>query len=246
MNFHGVYRIPPGGGEIQLLVDNLNYPNGIVFSPDETKLYINDSNGRHVYVYDVIDDSTLANATLFANTGGNQHADGMEVDSSGNLYVAGSSGLAIFSPDGTLLDEISVPGITSNVKWGGENGSILFITSFTALYGIDTIVTSIEDDLVNNPIQFQLDQNYPNPFNPTTKIRYSISQTSNVIIKVFDILGNEIATLVNEEKLIGNYEVEFNATNLPSGIYFYHLRAGDPSTGSGQSFVETKKMVLMK
>ena len=238
MNFHGVYRIPPGGGEIQLLVDNLNYPNGIVFSPDETKLYINDSNGRHVYVYDVIDDSTLANATLFANTGGNQHADGMEVDSSGNLYVAGSSGVAIFSPDGTLLDEISVPGITSNVKWGGENGSILFITSFPALYGIDTIVTSIEDDLVNKPIQFQLDQNYPNPFNPTTMITYQIPDAGLVSLQVYNLLGEVIATLVNEEKSIGTYDVEFDAAGFPSGIYFYKLQTG--------SFVETKKMILLK
>ena len=105
--------------------------------------------------------------------------------------------------------------------------------------GILTSIDSLsQDNKDTNPSDFVLSQNYPNPFNPTTKIRYSISQTSNVIIKVFDILGNEIETLVNEEKLIGNYEVEFNAINLPSGIYFYHLRAGN--------FFETKKMILLK
>jgi hypothetical protein len=81
-------------------------------------------------------------------------------------------------------------------------------------------------------------QNYPNPFNPTTKIRYSVLQSSNIILKVFDILGREVATIVNEEKPDGEYEVEFNAANLPSGIYFYQLSAGN--------FVETKKMVLLK
>jgi len=81
-------------------------------------------------------------------------------------------------------------------------------------------------------------QNYPNPFNPATTIKYSIPELSFVILKVYDVLGNEIAILVNEEKPIGNYEVEFDATTLPSGIYFYRLQAG--------SFVETKKMVLMK
>ena len=68
----------------------------------------------------------------------------------------------------------------------------------------------------------------------------------NVQLIVYDILGNKIATLVNKEKPAGSYEVEFNGNNLSSGVYFYQLRAGDPSAGSGQSFVETKKMILMK
>jgi hypothetical protein len=96
------------------------------------------------------------------------------------------------------------------------------------------------------PYEFILEQNYPNPFNPSTIIRYAIpsvttgetKQSQLVIIKVYDVLGNEIATLVNEEKSVGNYEVDFNATSLPSGLYFYQLQAG--------SFVETKKMILMK
>ena len=95
----------------------------------------------------------------------------------------------------------------------------------------------VYDDL-SNLKSFQLSQNYPNPFNPSTKIKYSIPQSSNVIIKVFDVLGNEIETIVNEEKSAGEYEVEFNAVNLPSGIYFYKLHAGN--------FVETKKMILLK
>jgi hypothetical protein len=101
----------------------------------------------------------------------------------------------------------------------------------------DYAVTSIEDEIIL-PISCKLSQNFPNPFNPTTKIKYSIPQTSNVVIKVFDILGNEIETLVNEEKQIGTDEITWNAEQLPSGVYFYRLQAND--------FVETKKMVLMK
>ena len=89
-----------------------------------------------------------------------------------------------------------------------------------------------------SPNAFSLFQNYPNPFNPMTKIKYQIPELSFVTLKVYDVLGNEVITLVSEEKPIGNYEVEFDATVLPSGIYFYRLQAG--------SFVETKKMVLMK
>jgi len=107
--------------------------------------------------------------------------------------------------------------------------------------------TDVKEDKGNNTVNdFNLKQNYPNPFNSATAIQYSIPQRNNVLVKVYDILGNEIETLVNEEKPTGTYEISWNATNLGSGIYFYRIQAVDPSTGSGQSFVETKKMVLMK
>ena len=88
------------------------------------------------------------------------------------------------------------------------------------------------------PVQFHLYSNFPNPFNSTSVIKYSIPQSSNVIIKVFDILGNEIETLVNEEKSIGIYKITWTADNLPSGIYLYQLRAS--------SYLQTRKMVIMK
>jgi len=88
------------------------------------------------------------------------------------------------------------------------------------------------------PDIYALEQNYPNPFNPSTKIRYSVPQSSKVVIKVFDILGNEIEKLIDEIKSTGSYEITWYTKNLPSGIYFYRIQAG--------SFVETKKMVLMK
>ena len=117
---------------------------------------------------------------------------------------------------------------------------------------IDNPVT-VEDEI--SPVQFHLSQNYPNPFNPSTTIKYIIQssviasgtkQSQFVTLKVYDILGNEIATLVNEEKSTGTYHASFNATQLNSGIYLYRIQAGDPSTGSGQGFVETKKMILLK
>lgn len=100
-------------------------------------------------------------------------------------------------------------------------------------------VTNIEDEgSLLSPDSYNLTQNYPNPFNPTTSIRYSIPKRSNVTLKVYDILGNEIAILVNEEKDRGVYTVTFNAVDLASGIYFYTLRA--------DGFVQTKKMLLIK
>jgi N-acetylneuraminic acid mutarotase len=102
---------------------------------------------------------------------------------------------------------------------------------------LDTITTSVERELIT-PKDFALYQNYPNPFNPSTVISYQLAVGSQVTLKVFDVLGNEVAALVNEEKPAGTYEVEFNASNLTSGVYFYTLQAGE--------FLMTKKFVLLK
>lgn len=99
------------------------------------------------------------------------------------------------------------------------------------------------DDASSKITNFVLEQNYPNPFNPTTKIKYAISQEvrgkmRDVSLKVYDLLGNKVATLVDEEKPAGNYEIDFDGSNLPGGIYFYQLKAG--------GYSQTKKMVLLK
>lgn len=130
----------------------------------------------------------------------------------------------------TVLHSINFA--NSNIGWTvGENGTILHTTNG----GVSFVEEEQLDEL---PTEFLLTQNYPNPFNPSTKIRYSVPQSSNVMIKVFDILGNEIETLVNEEKPVGTYEITWYAEGLPSGIYFYKIQSG--------SFVETKKMILTK
>jgi len=98
--------------------------------------------------------------------------------------------------------------------------------------------TGIENINSEVPDEFKLNQNYPNPFNPTTTIKYQIPELSFVTLKVYDVLGNEIETLVNEEKPAGSYEVTWYAEGLPSGVFFYQLRAGE--------FVQTKKMLLLK
>ena len=117
-----------------------------------------------------------------------------------------------------------------------NNSSTKSYAGFWYTY-IESITTDVENQLTV-PTEYKLAQNYPNPFNPVTTIQYSIPQRSNVLLKVYDVLGNEVATLVNEEKDRGVYSVNFDATQLTSGIYFYTLQASD--------FIETKKMILIK
>jgi Carbohydrate binding module (family 35)/Bacterial Ig domain/Secretion system C-terminal sorting domain len=99
------------------------------------------------------------------------------------------------------------------------------------------LATDVENKEIS-PTSYSLYQNYPNPFNPSTIISYSLPKLSRVVLKVYDLLGREVATLVNEEKTQGTYKVEFNGRQLSSGVYFYTLRAGD--------FVQSKKMLIMK
>lgn len=102
----------------------------------------------------------------------------------------------------------------------------------------DVDYSNVVSVVIGTPIEFALDQNYPNPFNPSTIIKYSIPQRNNVSLKIYDILGNEIAVLVNETKEAGSYNVQYNASALSSGVYFYSIQAGD--------FFESRKMILMK
>ncbi len=105
-------------------------------------------------------------------------------------------------------------------------------------YVLDNLPPVSVDQENTTPVEFNLSQNYPNPFNPVTRIQYAVSSMQFVTIKICDVLGREAATLVNEEKPAGTYEVFFDATGLSSGVYFYQLRAG--------SLFQMRKMVLLK
>ena len=131
-----------------------------------------------------------------------------------------------------------------NISITSSNNKLwpVWMDNRTGIYQIWTVpieISSVNVETVDKmPFQFSLKQNFPNPFNPNTKINYSIPYQSNVKIIIFDILGKEIETIVNEEKPSGTYELSWNAGNLPGGVYFYQLRAG--------SFTQTRKMILLK
>lgn len=132
---------------------------------------------------------------------------------------------------GTILEI----GAGADVCAGSITGSGQIIGSGT-ICGNPTDVET--EDQISLPKDFALAQNYPNPFNPSTIIEYQLPKVSNVNLKVYDILGNEIVTLVNENKAAGVYEIEFDASRLSSGIYFYQLIT--------DNFSNIKKMTLIK
>lgn len=135
--------------------------------------------------------------------------------------------------------------IKIEIELRGENITEVILDDLAFDFYSQEIIEGFEDSTITDveenpeiPTNFTLFQNYPNPFNPETVIRYTLSVIGNVKLTVFNTLGQEVAVLVDEEKLPGSYEVVFNASNLPSGAYFYRLQT--------KNFVETKKMLLIK
>ena len=144
LDFQGVYRIPPGGGQddLQLLIDDFAQPNGLCFSPDESLLYINDTTRAHIRVFDVGAEHALSNGRVFAEGIGDGDlakgglVDGMKLDERGNVYVTGPDGVWIFSPEGEHLGVIEVPESVGNVNWGGDDWRSLFIPASTSVYRV--------------------------------------------------------------------------------------------------------------
>ena len=137
LDFSGVYQLSPNG-ELTVVYDEFEYPNGIVFSPDESFLYVSDSGTGNIIRFDVESEGKVSSPELFANIGemgsGQGAADGMETDMEGNLYTTGPQGLIIFDNDGNRLNLIEFEEQITNVGWGGENLNQLFITSADNVY----------------------------------------------------------------------------------------------------------------
>ena len=182
-------------------------------------------------------------------------------DSTGQWGYTGIWRFPVYAPNETTIPiyrfrDMPVLEIFSSIPSNGTVDSLWFDsrglykrTYYTEYFGnsqeytrtkiyLDNVVLIVDNHTNKLPKDFLLSQNYPNPFNPSTAIQYSIPQQSFVTLKVYDLLGREVATLVNEVEPTGYYEKEFNASSLPSGVYFYRLQAA--------GYVETKKMILMR
>jgi gluconolactonase len=148
LDFRGVFRVRPDAGsgesphDVALLADDFGQPNGLCFSLDEQRLFVNDTDRGHIRVFEVEPDDRLAGGEVWAETVGEGAGapDGMKIDSQGNLYCCGPGGIHVFGPDATCLGVIQVPEYTANFAWGDADGRSLYITASTSVYRIRTRV----------------------------------------------------------------------------------------------------------
>ena len=163
---------------------------------------------------------TVSGQNLFAGT------------DNGGVFLSENNGSWTIVNTGLPIVNVMSLSVDGTYLFAGTNGKGVWRRPLSEM------ITAVKNQKNNLPTSFYLQQNYPNPFNPSTTISYSVPKSSLVTIKVYDILGREIKTIINEEKSTGNYSIQFNGNSLPSGIYFYRMQAG--------SFAETKKLILMK
>ncbi len=140
LGFQGVYRIPPGGGAVQLLADDFDQPNGLCFSPDEQTLYVNDSGRMHLRRFSVNADGSLSGGDVILDEIGDPEdfaggiCDGMKCDEHGNVWVTGPGGIWAVSADGEHLGTVEVPEHTGNLNWGGPSWDVLYVPASSSLY----------------------------------------------------------------------------------------------------------------
>lgn len=145
LEFSGVYRLSPDGKDLRAVIVDESFPNGIAFSPDESRLYITDTWKRRIRAYDVRDDGSVTNGRILYELQGDEvgHADGVKVDSLGNLYCTGPAGIHVLDPNGRLLGRIRVPEDCTNMAWGDDDCRSLYITTFRSVFKARTRVAGI-------------------------------------------------------------------------------------------------------
>ena len=217
------------------------------YDPDSNHIY-RTSYSYQTYYFSASNNKGEANswAKKYAST--NNIYISIDDSVSGTIYLADRNNILVSTDYGNAFNvyktlDSSIVGIykkpASDIFYAATKYDIYEITS-TSIKSIKHLVTSINDEESKMPIEFILHQNYPNPFNPTTTIKYQIPKSGLVQLKVYDILGREVATLVNEVQRAGGYSVQFavGSQELASGVYFYQLKAG--------GFVSTKKLLILK
>jgi sugar lactone lactonase YvrE len=217
--------------------NGLNRPNGILLEREKNRIVVIDDSYPPALIHAIsLSDSTVS--TLDTTTF--DRPDGIVKDRLGNYYVGGYylPGMYRFDPAFTL-QPVKIFSGTHMVypTYDDRDNSLLFTYYDISSWGRFQLPTGINDP-GEHLKDFNLYQNYPNPFNPSTVIKYSITENKFVSLKVFDVMGREIKTLVNKSQLAGTYEITFDGSDMPSGVYFYRLETG--------AFSDSRQMVLIK
>lgn len=222
LGFAGIYSVT-NDGKVHLLDSSLTLPNGIVFSPDETKLYVIESQIADIYVWDVINDSTLANKTLFYNMN-TQWGDGMKTDENGFLYVTAANGLTIFSPQGELIENISIGSSgPSNCAWGSVNGEpTMYVTAGNSVYRLRNKPVSTGFHIEPN---LQIDDQikiYPNPSRGDVTITLNNTHNKEVNVYLYSSAGMLLKTLT---QINTGSETQISCRIESTGLYFVVIQS---------------------
>jgi len=234
------------------VVSDAVYENTYAFSNDKNKNFIYRVAQSSNYIFLVSDSNGTEGSWVQRYRSNNKLFYSVDTSNSGHIYLADGNKIYRSTNYGQTFGLFKVMNSQLLGIYKKPATNHLYILDQYYIYQlIDTvssIIKSVDPTHVSgeSPLisEFELNQNYPNPFNPSTRIQYQISSNSHVSLKVYDVLGNEVAILVNEYKPAGSYEVEFNSTetrhgvSLPSGVYIYTLRAGD--------YFTSRKMLLLK
>ena len=234
-----IYRVKISNHSYSTIVSGIYWPNGILYDEFSDRILFC-SFGNNVPIRS-INRSTFAVTTVISTNF--TDLDGLTIDNDGNIYISSWGSNSIYKYDNSFSN---APVLVSSNHNGpadiyyNKRNRILVVPNFNSnSVEFIQIVSNSENDVQGSSVPgFHLYQNYPNPFNPSTTIVYSISQRILVSLKVYDVLGNEVAELVNEEKPAGKYKVNFESKFLPSGVYISELCAGN--------FFQSNKMILLK
>ena len=212
LGFYGIYRVTGDPRAPELLADNLKRPNGLVFSPDESKLYVADTNDARVVVFDVEPGGKLADQRVFAQQPGSISPDGLEADSAGNLYIAGSQDrIWIYSPAGELIGEIAVPEKTRNLAWGDADGRGLYVTSGASVYHVRAKAgASLYPEMVRLPAgEFEMGDHHDfvDPGHPSDEVPIHQVALSAFHIGAYEVTNRQYAEFLNSAHSAGLIEV---------------------------------------
>jgi gluconolactonase len=226
-----VYYIDPAGN-VKRVIDVLVKPNGLVLSPDGTKLYVVETKNKYVYSWDVASDGSVSGKLSLAElqTGVDSYADGMAVDIKGNIYIAGDKGIQVFSPQGVAITTIVLPEQPSNCDFGGSDFKTLYITAHSNLYSIDLNYPGYavwRDFLTSVPEERNTSQTmvlYPNPAKELLHIKHSLGKV--ISVEILDMTGRKNSFSLNK---VYDSAIEVNTQNLKPGMYLLKINAAQGS-----------------
>jgi len=234
-----IFRVRISDHSYTTIVSGIDKPNGILFDASNNRVlfcqFVYNAPIKEINLEDFSVTTVLS--TSFANF------DGLAIDSDENIYVScwGTNSIYRYDNVFSMPAELVSSGHSgpADIFYNLLDNKLAIPNYYSNRVDFIPVSPTYQDEVYNQiPLTVSLSQNYPNPFNPVTTIQYSIPQRSYVVLQVFDIIGNEVITLVNEEKDKGIYNIKFDGTRLASGMYLYRSQAG--------SFVKTKKMILLK